>query len=135
MRLIYCVAAMFIAATLSAQGAGLDLWYRRGGYTFVHIVQARHWLASRRHLVIRDTQVSAAAVQVLYYQRMGGTVCFFPKRLNVAPSLKFHLSASRGVYRNDIANYIGAENAAKIGKLSAGSFKSFHPTVFGIKAC
>ena len=118
-----------------AAASTLELWYREGGYTHAHIAQARRWLASRTTLVIRDWQVSAAAIQVVYYKRMGGRVCYGRSGFNADPALYFHVPQSRGVPSNSLASHIGASNAAKLGRLSGNRMKRVHPSVFGIPAC
>jgi hypothetical protein len=138
-RLLKCLAvagSMLLAGTAApASAKTVELWHRPGGYTHQHILQANRWLASGTKLVIRDWQVSAAAIQVVYFKRKGGNVCFAKSGFNGQPSLHFHLSESRGTHRNTLAQYIGKANTAKVGKLSAYNFKSFHPSAFGIKAC
>ncbi len=129
-------ASLLMAGTAAPVSAKtIELWHRPGGYTHQHILQANRWLASRTKVVIRDWQVSAAAIQVVYFKRKGGNVCFAKSAFNAQPSLHFHLSESRGKHYNPLTQYIGKANTAKIGKLSAYGFKKFHPSAFGIKAC
>ncbi len=91
---------------LPASARTVELWNRPGGYTFQHIAQANRWLASGTRLVIRDWQVSAAAIQVVYFKRRGGNVCYAKSGFNSDPALYFHMSESRGSYRNNLAQYI-----------------------------
>ena len=86
-------------------------------------------------MVIRDWQISAAAIQVVYFKRRGGNVCYAKSGFNADPALYFHLGTSRGQEQNNLAHYIGARNAARVGQLTAASFKRFHPSAFGIRAC
>ena len=129
-------STMFLLAGMAQAGAvTVELWNRPGGFTHLHIIEADRWLASGTKLVIADWQVSAAAIQVLYFKRKGGNVCYAKSGFSSTPALYFHLGRSRGVATDDLAHYIGHANAAKLGKLSSYSFKRFHPSVFGIRAC
>ena len=133
-HLIACIVFL-LAGIVQAGAATVELWNRPGGFTYLHIVEADRWLASGTRLVIADWQVSAAAIQVLYFKRKGGNICYAKSRFSADPALYFHLGQSRGAANHDLAHYIGGANAAKIGKLSSYSFKRFHPSVFGIRAC
>jgi hypothetical protein len=113
----------------------IELWNRPGGYTHVHIKQADAWLARGTMLVIRDWQVSAAAIQVLYFKRRGGQVCYAKSDFNAEPALFFHTPTSRGKAQDSLAHYVGAGNAGEIGNRSQYRFKRFHPSAFGIRAC
>lgn len=131
-------AALWLALTAlgcPAAAETIELWNRQGGYTHLHMKQADQWLAHGTKLVIRDWQVSAAAIQVLYFKRRGGQVCYGKSGFNGDPALFFHTAESRGKPRNELAHYIGAGNAAKVGGLSPNRLKRFHPSAFGIKAC
>lgn len=133
--LVLAGAIAFTGSAVPVSAKTIELWHRPGGYTHQHILQANRWLKSGTKLVIRDWQVSAAAIQVVYFKRKGGNVCFGKTAFNATPSLRFHLSESRGKHMNTLTQYIGAANTAKIGKLSAYDFKSLHPSSFGIRAC
>ena len=133
--LMASVLAHPMGSIAPAEAATVELWHRPGGYTHAHIAQAKHWLATGTTLVIRDWQVSAAAIQVLYFKRRGGKVCYARSGFNADPALYFHLAESRGRERNSLATFVGAGNAAKIGKLSAHRMKRLHPSAFGIPAC
>lgn len=125
-------AFILVAAPVAASAETVTLGYRPGGFTHQHILQANRWLAAGMKVVIRGDQVSAAAIQVVYFKRRGGRTCFAPRS---DASLHFHLSESRGKFYNPLAQYLGRASAAKIGRLSAARFKRFHPSAFGIKAC
>lgn len=133
--LVFAGAIAVTGSAVPASAKTIELWHRPGGYTHQHILQANRWLKSGTKLVIRDWQVSAAAIQIVYFKRKGGNVCFGKTAFNSSPSLRFHLSESRGTHVNTLSQYIGAANTAKIGRLTAYDFKSFHPSAFGIRAC
>lgn len=135
MRHLIASTLFLLAGMAPAEAATIELWNRPGGFTQLHIAQADRWLASGTRLVIADWQVSAAAIQVLYFQRKGGNVCYAKSGLLADPALYFHLGQSRGSSSNELGNYIGRANAAKVGKLSSYSFKRIHPKAFGIRAC
>ena len=127
--------AGLVMVTGTASAETIDLWYRPGGHTHIHIAQADRWLSSGTQLVIRDWQVSAAAIQVVYFKRHGGKVCYAKPGFNADPALYFHLAESGGAYFNSLPKYIGAKYANKVGELSAHKMKRFHPSAFGIPAC
>lgn len=130
--------ACFIAAVLpmpQANAETLELWHRPGGYTHLHIAEANRWLAKGTRLVIRDWQVSAAAIQIVYFKRKGGRVCYAKAGFNAEPALYFHLGTSQGTPHNTLASYLGAANAEKVGKLSGHGFRRMHPSAFGIRSC
>jgi hypothetical protein len=124
--------ALALLATPAAASETIVLKPRDGGYTHQHIAQAKRWLADGKRLVINGEQLSAAAIQAVYYKRHGGRICAAR-----GASLHFHLSTLRGGrgQANTLAVWIGRANAARIGHLKPGQWKRFSPATFGIGAC
>ncbi len=90
---------------LPASARTVELWNRPGGYTFQHIAQANRWLASGTRLVIRDWQVSAAAIQVVYFKRRAA-MCVTPSRASTPTRALFPHERIARSYRNNLAQYI-----------------------------
>lgn len=95
--------------------------YRRGGYVHQHIQQAELWLKQGVQIVVADSQMSAAAIQVVYFGGRGGRICVKP-----GVSLYFHPGRSRGGARtNPTLRYLGVS-------LPEGWYD---PSRFGLKIC
>ena len=127
------IALSLLAAPATAAGTVM-LGDRPGGFTHQHIAQAGIWLRGGKRLVIGGVQQSAAAIQIVWFTRRGGSACYLQGR---DVRLQFHLSTiagGRGM-TNTIATHLGRRNAGLIGKLPRHGFKSFHPSTFGIGAC
>lgn len=68
-------ALMIIFFVTPSVAKTTEFGYRPGGYVFLFIAQAHNMLGRGDRIVITDDQLSAAAIQVVWYHRHGGKVC------------------------------------------------------------
>jgi len=69
------VAMVAMAWSSSAHSKTVEFGFRPGGHTVEFIRAAKVMLKSRDRIVIRRDQMSAAAIQVVWYRKHGGKVC------------------------------------------------------------
>jgi hypothetical protein len=117
------LAAVFLMLSFStAEAKTLTIGPSPGGHVKAFMDIARAWCSKGYDIRITGTQQSAAAIRAVKLKQCGLNVCM------TKGTLDFHLS-SLGVHPSKL---IG--NYDKIGKL-AYSFKSIHPSKFGIRKC
>lgn len=74
MRALLVVMAL-LCGVVSAHAKTVEFGYRPGGYSFMFISRAKAMLARGDRIVIAGDQMSAAAIQVVWYRQRGGKVC------------------------------------------------------------
>ncbi len=124
-----CMATSEAMGALEPVGSTLKLGTRYGGFMHDHKMIADRWLRRKVKIEFSGKQESAAGIQLLYFKRMGGNVCY---RGNA--KLGFHLANSRGYLHNNLKPFIGKANTALVGPLSI-SMKYFPPSLFKFKRC
>lgn len=137
----WALSAFALSLTVTAShGDTLDLYYRPGGLTDNHLTMARQWKRQGVKIRIRDWQMSAAGLQVIYFKMIApDSICHGVSGFNARPAIYLHQPAHEGrpvkAYRSKIAKLLGPRNARVIGTLPWSGFKRFDPEAFGIKPC
>jgi hypothetical protein len=121
--------------TLSGEaqaGQTIELWMRPGGLPASYGDEARRWKENGDFVVIRDWQVSAAALAILEARRLGVKICYGPTRANADPMLYLHQTrmraGSRWVYHDEAGERFGLASPIH-------GYRKVHPREVGIRAC
>lgn len=129
------LALMFIPVTAFAGQRCIELSYREGGNVLEHVKQGRKWATAGECLVIKEWQMSAAAVQVAAFVEAGGKACYQRPGFLTDPDLFFHKAYWRGAYDDSLKRYAPAI-ARKIGKPSPRyGWLRVKPSAIGIPRC
>ena len=140
MKSLFAASILLLTVSPSAAGDTLDLYYRPGGITDNHMTLARQWKRQGIKIRIRDWQMSAAGLQVIYYKTIApNSICYGRAGFNARPAIYLHQPTHRGNptarYKAQIAKWVGSRNARIIGELPRAGFKRFSPSTFGIRSC
>lgn len=114
--------AALMAMTLPATAKTIEFGYRPGGYSFVFVNRAKAMLARGDRIVITGDQMSAAAIQVVWYRQHGGKVCAKP-----GVQMFFHLG------RNTVTGAPIDSNRYYLGRSIREGW--YRPSEFGIPQC
>jgi beta-glucosidase/6-phospho-beta-glucosidase/beta-galactosidase len=138
-RLPILTIVAFCWAVASAQAQTIVLSYRAGGMMMEHIHQADQWLHQGVRIEVTDWQMSSAAMQIVYFYRHGGAICYRDSSEWTRAYLQFHQPQANGVavddYRGVFVHFMGEEITAMIGPVVVDEFKAIHASEVGISRC
>jgi hypothetical protein len=140
MRLSILAMFAFLGWAISlAQAQTIILTYRPGGMVMSHVREADRWLHQGVHIEVTDWQMSSAAMQIVYFYRRGGTICYRDSSELERAYLQFHQPQANGVavenYRGVFVHFMGEEITAMIGPVVVNEYKAVHASEIGIPLC
>jgi hypothetical protein len=139
LRRILLTFGAFMWAINSVQAHTLVLGYRPGGFVMAHIREADRWLRQGIQIEVTDWQMSSAAMQIVYFFRMGGAVCYRDSSPLMRAYLQFHQPQANGLpvedYRPVFIHYMGEQTTELIGSVVVDDFKAIHASKVGIPLC
>ena len=126
-------------AAVPAQADTLILGYRPGGLVMEHMREADQWLLQGMNIEVTDWQMSAAAMEIVYFHRRGGTICYRDSSPLARAYLQFHQPQANGVavknYRAGFVHFMGEEITALIGPVVVKEYTPVHASAVGIPLC
>ena len=139
MRRFLLIASTLIWADSPVQAHTTVLGYRPGGLVMEHIREADRWLHQGIRIEVTDWQMSSAAMQIVYFFRRGGEVCYRDSSALTRAYLQFHQPQANGIpvidYRPVFIHYMGEQTTDMIGPVVVEKFKAIHASQLGIPQC
>jgi hypothetical protein len=69
---------ILLLTTSAAEAKTIEIGERPEGYVNLHIAIAKQWKLLKYNVVLEGNQLSAAAISVVYFKRIGGKICAKP---------------------------------------------------------
>ena len=139
MRLWFLLVVAMAWAAAPARAEIIVLGYRPGGMVMEHMREADRWLQDGANIEVTDWQMSAAAMELVYFHRRGGTICYRDSSPLERAYLQFHQPQSNGVavkdYRAVFVLFMGEEITALIGPVVVDQYRPVHASEVGIPLC
>ena len=132
------LALLFVPVPVFA-GQKIELWFDGGGLPAHYGDMARRWKRNGDFIIIRDMQVSSAALAILEARRLGVRMCYGKSGFNARPSLWLHQTrfgdpkTGKWHYRDEAFIRWGIRTPT--GEKFGQRFRVMHPKEIGIPAC
>lgn len=123
-----------VKVPIAFAGQKIELWFDGGGLPAHYGDMARRWKRNGDYLIIRDMQVSSAALAILEAKRLGVRMCYGKSGFNARPMLYLH-QTKIGDPRTGRWKFYDEPGKRYGLKSPINGYRKVHPKDIGIPAC